>query len=203
MRRINLLPREVQARRRARQQGVGLAVLFIVWVLVLVGVYLFRQTELRRERDRLAQAQARVATLNAQIRGLQQFANLERTVNDKQARLKTAMAGDVHWSRLLIELSMIIPQESWLTTFGGTAGAPAAPAPGQPAAPAKLGTITFSSTTFDFPGVAKWITRLQDLKSLQNVWVPNATSGTVATRDVVNFGSTADLSTQAASGRYQ
>lgn len=207
MRRINLLPGEIAVQRRARRQTSLLIILFVVWIVLLGAVWLIRQGQLRQEEERLAAAQARARTLEAQIAELQQFADLERAVKLKEQILQTAMAGDVAWSRLLIELSMIIPGESWLTSFNGAAVAaapPAAPPPGQPAPPVSLGTLNFSVVTVDgFPGVAKWLTRMPELKSLQNIWVPSATKGLIGAREVVSFPSTSELSGEAASGRYQ
>lgn len=202
MKRINLLPREVAVRRRQRQQTVGLVGIVIVFILLLALVWFFRQGQLRNEEERRERAQARVQTLEAQVAALREFALLDQTVKQKEQTLATAMAGDVAWSRLLIELSMIIPGDSWITSFSGSAQAAAEqPQPGAPAA--KTGSLTFSAVTFDFPGVSKWITRLQELESLQNIWVSSAAKGAIGSRETVNFSSTTDLSTKALSGRYQ
>jgi Tfp pilus assembly protein PilN len=206
MRNINLLPPEIAQKRRVRRQAFLLVLLGIVYLVLLISVWLVRNLEVGRQDDRLREAQAQSATLQTQVNALQEFANLEKTVKDRQAVLATVMQGDVAWSRLLIELSMIIPGDSWLTSFIGTAGQQAAQQqqPQQPpGATAALGTLNFGSNTFDFPGVAKWISRLQELKSLQNIWVPTATKSAIAGRDVITFTSTADLSGEAASNRFQ
>lgn len=203
MKRINLLPREVTVRRRQRQQTVGLVGIGIVFILLLALVWFFRQGQLRNEEERREEAEARVQTLEAEVAALREFALLDQTVKQKEQTLATAMTGDVAWSRLLIELSMIIPGDSWITSFNGTSQAATAQ-PTQAGTPAaSSGALTFSAVTFDFPGVAKWITRLQELESLQNIWVPSATKGLIGTRETVNFSSTTDLSTKALSGRYQ
>lgn len=208
MRRINLLPPEVEQKRRVRRQSGFLALGFVAFIVLLGAIWFVRQSTLNQERETLAALEAQQQELQTKVDALQEFAQLEQTVTQKRATLAAAMINDVAWSRLLVELSMVIPGDSWLTAFSGTAAtqAPtpgAAPAPGT-AAP-NLGTLTFTAVTFDFPGVAKWITRLQQEmnKSLQNVWVPTASKAELAGRDVVNYSSTADLSQGAASGRYQ
>ena len=203
VRRINLLPEEVIIRRRVRRQTTYLGFGAVVFILLLAVVWFIRQGQLHDQQDQLAVLDAEAATLQAKVTHLQEFATLEQTVKQKEATLATAMAGDVAWSRLMIELSMIIPGDSWLTALSGSSAAAApAPAAAAGAAPA-LGNLNFSVVTFDFPGVAKWITRLQELKSLQNIWVPSASKAKIGERDVVNYGSTADLSQDAASKRYQ
>ncbi|MEO7803561.1 MAG: hypothetical protein ABIS18_03770 [Actinomycetota bacterium] len=204
MRRINLVPPEVLERRRQRTQTMMLGVYGGVFLIVLFGIWLIRQGTLHNEQDRLAVAQAEVAALEIKVAALQEFAILEETVKQKRLILATAMANDIAWSRLLIELSMTIPGDSWLTSFNGVAEGAAPGAAPVVGAPARLGSLTFVAVTIDnFKGVAKWLTRLQEMKSLQTIWIPTATTADIGGREVINYGSTADLSPAAASGRGQ
>ena len=208
VRRINLLPPEIAARRRVQRQTFGLGAAFLVLLLILGGIWVFRQGQLHDEEDRRAVAEAESRELQTKVDALAEFSELDKTVKDKKATLAAAMAGDVAWSRLLVELSMIIPGDSWLLSMNGTAAPATEAAPGATAAPAatqaaSLGTVNFTAVTFDFPGVAKWITRLQELPSLQTIWVPSASKALIGERDVVNYSSTAELSSDSASGRYQ
>lgn len=204
MKRINLLPPEIAERRRVQRRGAALFLIGALVVGLLAVVWVLRQAQLNGERDRLDRAEAQVRTLEARRRDLQEFADLEARVAQKELSLAVVMTDDVHWSRLLTELSMVIPEEAWLTNLSGdvaVAGEEEAAA-GLPA-PARLGSLTFTAVTFEFPDVAKWIIRLQGMKSLQNVWVTSAERAEIGTRDVVNFNSTTDLSADAASGRYK
>lgn len=208
MRQINLLPPEIAEKRRVRQQTGLLGLGFVVFLVLLGAIWFVRQSTLHQEEERLAALVAQKDELQTKVDALQEFALLEQTVTQKRATLATAMVNDVAWSRLLVELSMVIPGDSWLTAFSGTAATPTTPAagPGAPAAgapAAAIGTLSFTAITFDFPGVAKWITRLQELDSLQTIWVPSAAKAELAGRDIINYSSTAELSKAAASGRYQ
>ena len=214
MRRINLLPPEIGKRRRARRVTSVFVVAAFAYIGLLGIWWLVGTGRLRNAEDELIEARERADRAQAEVAQLQEFANLRSVVETKERTLATAMVDDVHWSRLLVEFSMVVPNDSWLTAFSGTAttaapaappGAPAAPAPAAPvpAGPPKLGSLTFAGVTFDFPGVATWITRLSGDKSLQTIWVPNATKAQIGARDVVNFSSTGDLTPAAASNRYQ
>lgn len=254
MKRINLLPPEILAGQKARQEAVLLGIVFGGVVVVLALVWLTLHLRLNQQQERLSAAQAEAQSLQVKINSLQRFAVLEQSINSRVATLSGAMTNDVGWSRLLRDVSNMIPANSWLTAFSGSAegagaagsagAAPAAPAaappasagsaapapgPGAPPAgappapgagstsgalppgaaaaagtlPAGLGKLTFTAVTFDFPGVAKWITTLEQLSSLQNIFVPSATKEDLGGSEVVNFTSTADLSQAAASGRYQ
>lgn len=203
MKRINLLPIEIAEKRRERQQVVLLVAVALVWLLVLGAVWFVRQATLRDEEDRLAAANARIATLETQIAALEEFRLLDQKVKEKRQALALVMANDVHWSRLMIELSMLIPGDSWITSFSGNASAPADPTAGTNAPGPKYGNLSFAAVTFDFPGVARWITRLQEMDSIQSLWVPSASTGQIGDREVVNFSSSQDLSAESLSGRYQ
>lgn len=204
MRRINLLPPEIEQKRRARQATTLLIGIGVAWVLILLVIWLVRQGELHGQEDRLAAAQADAAELQTKIGALKEFDDLDKAVKAKEASLAAVMADDVAWSRLLIELSMIIPGDSWLTSFSGTAAAATPPPPSAVGVTTPgYGGLSFSTVTFDFPGVAKWLTRLRELQSVQNIWVPSAAKGQIGTREVVNFSSSMDLSGAALSKRYQ
>jgi Tfp pilus assembly protein PilN len=203
VRRINLLPTEIAEKRKERQQVLLLVVVALVWLLVLGAVWFVRQGTLRDEEDRLAAAQAQIATLESQIGALEEFRLLDERVKAKQAALSLVMANDVHWSRLMIEFSMLVPGDSWVTSFTGSATAPADPTIGTNAPGPKYGSLGFSVVTFDFPGVARWLTRMQEMESIQSVWVPSAATGELGGREVVNFSSTSDLSSASLSGRFQ
>lgn len=209
MKRINLLPPEYGRRRVARRLTSVLVFAGIGYVAVLGILWLVRMGQLRNAEDELARTRNQADALQAQVAELREFADLEAVVDTKERTLATVMAADVHWSRILTELSMVVPGDAWLTSFAGTASPPqpaAPPAAGAPAAPAGppvLGNVTFAAVTFDFPGVATWITRLSNDPSLQTIWVPNATRAQIGGRGVVNFSSTANLSAGAASNRFQ
>ncbi|MGH2688975.1 MAG: PilN domain-containing protein, partial [Actinomycetota bacterium] len=134
MRRINLLPPEIGKRRRARRV-TGIFVLAVFAYVGLLGAWwLIGTGRLRNAEDDLVAARERADRAQAEVSQLQEFANLRSVVETKERTLATAMADDVHWSRLLVEFSMVVPNDSWLTAFSGTATvpAPAAPPAGAP-----------------------------------------------------------------------
>lgn len=181
----------------------------LVYVALLGVLWVLGNGRLDRAKRDLADATSRVEAAQAQVATLSEFSTLQTEVDRKERTLATVMADDVHWSRLLTELSMVIPTDAWLTSMSATAtpsgegAAPKEAAPATPAAVPKLGTITFAAVTFDFPDVATWISRMSSDKILQTIWVPSATKGEIGDRGIVNFSSTGELSEDVASRRYQ
>lgn len=203
MSRINLLPREVAERRAVRRQGFLLVILGLVWLLLLGSVWFVRNNTLQQRQEELADLEGRIASLQEEVDALQEFALLDQRIKNKEQALATAMINDVAWARILLELSMTVPGDAWLTSFSGAATGPAEPTPGTGAGGPRFGNLNFSAVTFDFPGVARWLTRLGEMQELQSIWVPSASKGEIAGREVVNFSSTADLSGDALSHRFE
>ncbi|MGI8426940.1 MAG: PilN domain-containing protein [Actinomycetota bacterium] len=228
MNRINLIPPELGARLNARRQARTLGIVFGGLVVVIALGWLAMTLQLNHQKNREAEAATKAASIKVKVNALQEFGLMEKTIQQKRSTLSLAMTDDIGWSKLLQDVSKVIPDNSWLTAFNGTAQpvavAPVAPStPGAapasappsgsaaqppvtpvPAGPAKLGTLTFTAVTFDFPGVAKWLTTLeQQLPTVQNIFVPAAVKAKIGDREVVNYTSTADLSAASRSARYQ
>jgi Tfp pilus assembly protein PilN len=147
-----------------------------------------------------------------------------------RAQVQAVLANDVSWARMLQELSRTIPQDVWLTAFDGAVTAPgtAAPAPSAPAsttsttsgdddetttttsatnttqapvANAGLGTVSFTANGLDYSSVSAWLQRISEMPSFSRLFVPNAALVPGATRDIVQFNSTASLTEEARSDR--
>jgi Tfp pilus assembly protein PilN len=209
MKRINLLPPEFGQRRRARRVTSAFGLAGVVYVVLLGVLWMLGNGRLDGARRDFQEATGRVDAVQARVAKLSQFSALQADVDRKERTLATVMADDVHWSRVLTDLSMVIPADAWLTSMSATAtpaseaAATKGAAPAAPTAAPKLGTITFAAVTSDFPGVATWISRMSSDRILQTIWVPSATKGEIGDHGVVNFNSTGELSEDAASRRYQ
>src|SRR5207302_2006088 len=90
--------------------------------------------------------------------------------------LAQALANTVSWSGVLHDLSLVIPDQAWITSFTGSISAPSAvTAPGVVPAPttgpALIGSIQFQGQALDTETLALWLTRLQqarqDAKAVQ------------------------------------
>ncbi|MFN2539345.1 MAG: PilN domain-containing protein, partial [Mycobacteriales bacterium] len=131
-----------------------------------------------------------------------------------QAQLTTAMGPEVRYSQLLHDLSLSVPSTVWLKTLSYTQTPPSAvaPAPSSPAtvgspgasatSTAPIGTAIFTGVGFDHDDLALWLESLAGLKAYTNVYFSNSTEGLIGQRKVVNFSSTADMTSRALSGRY-
>jgi Tfp pilus assembly protein PilN len=189
--------------------GVGAVVALLFFVFVL------QSARLSNTEQKLQAQEAVNADLQGKIGQLQQFQQLKLTVAAREALATSALSGQVAWSGVLRDISMVIPNKMWLTgmnatlTSGTTAPlapsgtpttTPAAPAP---VAPTLIGTIQFQGMASDYPTVARWLQRLEQVNGWVNSWATNAlrqssdATSTQINADKVQFSASVDLTTEA------
>ena len=211
MRRIDLLPPSYLQRRRERSSLVIVAIAIVIVVLLLIGWWFLLGMRVNDAEEELLRVQTANQQLDAEIQELQRFVLLQNEVDAKRASLQTVMTGDVDWPGVLAEIAMVIPGEVWLTNLTGSAGvtegATTVPTETSPIPLSDLtpfGRIQFQGQSLSMRGVAKWMVRLEGVDSFFATYLQNATEGAGETGGVVvQFGTTIELSDDAASGRFQ
>lgn len=195
---INLLPPEYRQRRKARRLQNIVAIVGVVFLAFLLLLYTVQRNTVSRERSKLAAIEATNQQLQGQVAALQQFAQLQQDVNNRRASLGTALTGDVAWSKFLNDLSLIMPDNSWLVNLTASA------TPGvAPNAQPSFGTVAFQGFVFDFPGMAGWLTRIAQIEGLTFVYLTNGQKQDIGSRSVVSFSANANLIQALLSARCQ
>lgn len=169
--RINLLPRELIERRRWERfypiVFVIAAIAFAVVLLVVLGQFLLVQTQRRNLQ----------ATQNAAqefAKQAQDFAIFTQREDALKARVKVAqgaLSGRIDWARLANEVSLVLPDEVWVTNIAGD----------QVSGMNLSGNTPYmdpASADEGFKSVAKTLVRLSALPELYDVWLTNAASTT-------------------------
>jgi Tfp pilus assembly protein PilN len=176
MSRVNLLPpelRQLQAiRRRTVLIGLGGAA-----ALVLLGLfYFFQSSQLSGAQSDVDQVRASNAIFQQLISELQPYADLQQQLQAKKQLKDTLFQNEISWSGVLIDVSRVIPDPSYLTTLTGAVTAPTGTVIGSSGAPASslIGTMTFSGVADQTETIASWLTRLEDVKGWVNPWVNSA-----------------------------
>ena len=141
MRRINLLPPELAAKRRTKKL-VGFAAIGGLAVLgLLVILYGAQRARLASARGELQRQERVNAGLQRQVAQLSQFQKQQTDVQTKEKLLLALTRNEVRWSSVLTEVSLVIPTDDWLTNFTGLLQQGVIN-PGQP-----IGTIQASGCT--------------------------------------------------------
>ena len=206
MSQVNLLPPELRQRQAVRRV-TSLVIAAGLGVLALVGVFYFFQTQrLADAREDLAAQQATNRGLQTQIDELRPFAELQAELQAKRELIRSLFLNEVSWSSVLLDISRVIPDSSYLTNLTGqitAAGVPAAETPAQPATDATLiGSISFQGVAKETETIATWLDRLEQVEGWVNAWVNSAQEETPFS-GIYNFTSGLDLTIAAATERGQ
>lgn len=167
--RINLLPREVLERRRYEKWYVyivfGFAVLLAVVLLVWAMLWFTTQT---KEADlQLLQEQAQKLQVQADAFGV--FEKKEQDFLARQAIADSALKDRINVGRVAEEVSLVLPDEVWLQQMSI----------GQEEGLLFTAFTPYSasqSMDVGYKSVAKTLVRLNELPTVQDVWLTSATN---------------------------
>jgi Tfp pilus assembly protein PilN len=189
MRAVNLLPRDDPRKSFEAKRGVvfGAAAGTALATAVLVSMTM---SAAGTTNDR----QAELDSLRAQIAAIPPAPVKDKSTDDalaaqKSARvgaLSAALAGRVAWDRVLRQVSLVLPEDVWLTNL-------AAAAPVATTAAAGASGFTLTGSTYSQNGVARFLSRLAVIPDLANVRLQSSQSALVNERELVQFTILADV----------
>src|SRR5439155_12237187 len=114
---------------------------------------------LANEQHALSAQQAVNSGLSTQVASLSRFQDLKEAVAAHQALLTAVEAGEAHWSGILRDASIVLPDQLVLTSMSGSVNQ----AVGGSTGGGLIGGIQFSGISVDNPTLAKWLTRLEEV----------------------------------------
>lgn len=161
---INLLPPEIWERKKGERLVVVMSLALLVLCFLLVFVYLFNAFRITLARGELSQVKADNRKVEKEIEKLKPYADKKALIEKHEKTAETAMAGEVAWTKVFNELSMVIPGDIALTAFTADTE----------------GKVTVEGYTPDYPAdtpdlghkpVGKWIGRFMEIKQLDDVWL--------------------------------
>ncbi len=189
MRAVNLLPREEATKSFAAKRGVvfgavgGTALATVVLASMLMSAG-----------GSVGSKQSELDSLRAQIAAIppapvKDTSDEDVLAADKGARvgaLSAAISGRVAWDRVLRQVSLVLPEDVWLTNLAAVAPGGATPPP--------AGTgFTLTGATYSQNGVARFLSRLAVVPDLQNVRLQSSQSQLLNERELVQFTILADV----------
>ena len=204
MSQVNLLPPELRQKQAVRRRtmlaaGAGAGVLALI-----VLFYFFQTMRLSSAQDELTAQEQTNGQLNAQIAELQPYAQLQATLAAKQGLVDVLYVNEVSWASVLLDVSRVIPDESYLTNLTGQITAPTGTqvgaAPTTELVPDMIGNVSFSGVALETETIASWLTRLEDIQGWVNPWVNNAQETGELTR-IYTFEGAVDLTVEATTDR--
>jgi Tfp pilus assembly protein PilN len=191
VRAVNLLPRDEAKRSFEAKRGVvfGAAAGAALVTAVLVSMSV-------EGSGSVSEKQATLDSVRAQTAAIPIPAEKDTSADDalaahKGARvgaLSAALTSRIAWDRVLRQVSLVLPEDVWLTNLSATA-----PVAASAGAGAAASGFTLNGSTYSQNGVARFLSRLAVIPDLANVRLQSSQSAIVAERELVQFTILADV----------
>ena len=199
MRTINLIPQEGKAASDARNRMFLWVALGLIYVLLLGVVSVWRQGAVTDAEAELQEQQQTNQELQLEVSSLTGAEEVRNDFDSGAALLAGVLISDVSWGRLLNDMGRLIPDRVWISNYAGVTN----PLVGAGDATAGVGELSFNGTAFAPPDVSAWLRVLDSDRypGVVGTWASGITASEVAGVDIVTFGSSTSLTSEALSGR--
>ena len=189
MRAVNLLPRDVakrsfEAKRGVVFGGIGGAALATA---VLASMMISAGGAASSKQEELDGIRAQIAAIpTVPVIDTSEEDALAAEKGARVGALSAALAGRVAWDRVLRQVSLVLPEDVWLTNLS-------AAAPDSTQAAAGGAGFTLTGATYSQNGVARFLSRLAVIPDLANVRLQSSQSQLLNERELVQFTILADV----------
>ena len=197
--RVNLLPPEIEERRRFRrvQYGLGGAVLASIGVVGIV--YLGAVANAKDAEAELQDVTAQGQAISAEQAQYADVTAVYARAEAAEVMLTQAMGEEVRFSGQLHRFAVAMPDDVWLenVTF---AQAPTAPTVGD--VTPGIGTVTLTGIAYEHDDVATWLESLAAHKGYAKPYLTSSDDSLTGERVTVDFVSTVVMTPDSLSRRY-
>lgn len=207
--RINLIPDEIQRKRRAGQKRPLTIFLLVIYVFGLGGLYFYQHTKVKGRLNNMEQVRKQRDELIAQSarykEAIERINIAQRREEDIKKRLEVIGAlleGRVCWSEILRNITHIVPNGIWLASLStydlakGSGNAQADPAGGLSSGASIGGKgVKFNGTALSNSRIAEFVFAMENSQFFRNVLLSYSQKREFQGRDLYDFEITADLKT--------
>jgi len=204
MRAVNLLPRDERRQKTRAEQLpliVGTAAGVLVTLVLCVG-FLMASSGAKSKQAELQSLQEQLKLMPTPPPAPSPVeSGLKDQEKARVSALSSALSRRVYWDRVLREVSLVLPDDVWLTSLSARSpSSPASAAPAPPISPTAAPTgFTINGYTYSHASVARLLSRLSVLPDLRNVQLQKSTLSPVGTQSIVGFTILADVRAPGAS----
>jgi Tfp pilus assembly protein PilN len=189
MRAVNLLPRDEVVKSFEAKRGVVFGSVFgaALVTAALVSMTISAGGTVSAKQAELDAVRAEIAAVPAPV--VKDTSTDDALAAVKSARvgaLSAALTSRVAWDRVLRQVSLVLPEDVWLTNLSATA-------PTAVATDAAASGFTLTGSTYSQNGVARFLSRLAVIPDLKNVRLQSSASLLVGERELVQFMILADV----------
>jgi len=145
MSRVNLLPSEIKKGQQVRRRSVLVAIIGAAVIGVIIVLSLLQSMRLAQVNDDIEAQNRTNQALQAEINDLQRYEDLQTEAQQQQTLLESAYANEVAYSGVLVDVSKVIPSDTYLASFSSSVDTAAAPS--ADTTTTFVGTMTFTGST--------------------------------------------------------
>lgn len=199
MSRVNLLPQDVKQGQEVRRRTVLVLIGAAVVIGLIILLWVYQGVRLNGVNDDIEAQNQTNAGLKQEIADLQKYEDLQVEAQQQEQLLGAAYEDEVAYSSILVDVSKVIPPDTYLTSFSSNIDTTAVPS-SDPTAPTFVGTMTFAGSTLHFDSLSTWLTRLENVQGWANPWTSNI-SQEGSTAGAFTFDTSVDLTQDALTER--
>jgi Tfp pilus assembly protein PilN len=195
---VNLLPETDQPRQRPAGPAAGRRPYAVVGVLgallVMVTLYVLTANQVTSREDKADQLEVETREAQAQVRALGPFGDFSQVAQTRTAAVKQLTESRFDWERLLRELSLVLPDDAWLTdadaalkpgeSAGSTgaggassSGSSGSASAGSEASSAEGPAMTLKGCAKRQPAVAELMVRVKRMHRVEDVTLAQSSKG--------------------------
>ncbi|MEX1176844.1 MAG: hypothetical protein WEB09_00145 [Nitriliruptor sp.] len=198
--RVNLLPQEQVARQAAARQRNGLIATGLLVLLILALVTMWQNGRIAAIEERLADEQAVLLSLQAEINQLDEFSELEQRIADSETLIAAALGNETSLAGILQDIASVIPSDAELDSLTLNVD-PTVPVPGTESR--TIGTMVLSgrSASNHAPGLERLLLEFDKVAAFRELFF---TSSTLDDPDepYISFNLEIGLGEEIRTGRY-
>ena len=127
MSRVNLLPSEIKKGQEVRRRTALVVMGGAVVVAAILFLWVLQGMRLSGVNDEIDAQNKTNADLQQQIADLQKYEDLQVEAQQQEQLLAEAYADEVSYSSVLVDVSKVIPPDTYLTSYASTVDTSAVP----------------------------------------------------------------------------
>jgi Tfp pilus assembly protein PilN len=193
MRAVNLLPPEARAgRRRPPAAAVAVAGAGVLAASLLAVGFVSANGKVDSREQELASLEQELEATRRAAKPTPTETGVSAERDQRFTALNSALGERLAWDRVLREVSLVLPEDVWLSSLA--AGGSSAEGTSGETPDAQAGqTVTFNGFTYSQESVARLMTRLDLVPDFGEVTLQNSSATTVGSQNIYSFTVLADV----------
>jgi Tfp pilus assembly protein PilN len=193
MTRIDLIPPELVEKQKARSIIVIISIAFAFmfgFIIFLYAVIYVQKVVASNRVDVIRQEKNKV---EAATSTLKPYEERKKTFDERQDIVKKITEDQVSWSSILNNISMVIPNDVWISDFKADLGPILTAKDQKAAAPTTSPPIQITGYALDHAAVARWLVHLSEVNQFRTVWLNSSAEKELEDNKVIEFQTTVYL----------